>query len=102
MNSYLCIGSAAVYNISVTFYALHSTAFKLFLNSSELLNGNVSAVGNIVKQISLANPVKAPSRQYLRFQYNDACRTYDSGLRSVFVDERVTGISLQVMNQAIP
>ena len=58
--------------------------------------GAAYAVGYVVKKVTLANPVTAPSTQHFRFQYHDACRRYDSHDVNVFVDERVAGVSLKV------
>ena len=89
-------GPAVAYNLTVTFYALQGTTFKIFLDHVEVESDSFYGMGNVVKQASLAKPVTAPSKQKFKFVYNDACRSYSSKYHNVYVDERVAGVSLQV------
>lgn len=82
--------------VTVQFYALLSTGIQFLVNSTLVLSEVIHATGNTERRIFMPGSVHAPSNHTFLFQYTDVCESVTGGLVNVYVDEKVSGVSLTV------
>lgn len=75
--------------------------FKLFFDSSEKVSHSVYAAGNTEKQYSVAGLITAPSNHTFMLKYTDRCGSTDGPIANLYVDEKITGVTITVSFSAI-
>ena len=92
----LIAGVNTTHTLSVHFFALWKTNYNAYFNGFAVGNETIAeASGWTTKVIQLPSSLLAPSSNTLVFNYTDDC-SYSSTSETVFIDERIQGLSLEV------
>ncbi|XP_065069836.1 uncharacterized protein LOC135694887 isoform X2 [Rhopilema esculentum] len=90
------LGPDAIHNLTVRYYALHTTTSIVSVNSSETNRRTFTASGWVDETISLPKGLTAPSQHVLQFTYTDWCGSSSISPVDIFLDEKIAGVSLRV------